>query len=372
MSGLPLGPTDVSEESKQVLLEHASHLRERLAQGSKSYAVPDVTEENVLAYMNEVASYHVFSMWSQDQHRGDQQKRSSTVNADDLPEDFPITTCNKGFKGCTDDTPNQDNFSVTYFQDGYNLACCFDGHGKSGHRHSSQAALALAFFLRRSTHYPSDIPGAFAEAFQLTHRSVIQTGMRDENGFECFTSGTTAVCALWRKGSPKVWTAHVGDSRCMIGSASSRKVLFESMDHKPTVASEVERIESCGGVVKSQYYNESLTTHRIFVQDKDFPGLSMTRSIGDECVKRCGVICEPEVNEVDVDMEADPFMLLCSDGVVEFQSSQVVCKAIAKKIRSEGPEDTLQRLYHESLKHWEIAEDFQYCDDITAILVSLS
>lgn len=48
----------------------------------------------------------------------------------------------------------------------------------------------------------------------------------------------------------------------------------------------------------------------------------MARSIGDYAVKDVGVIPEPEVKEFTIVPE-DKFMILASDGVWEFISSQV-------------------------------------------------
>merc|ERR1712176_176989 len=43
----------------------------------------------------------------------------------------PIVSCQKGSKGFQDTTPNQDNYSLTYFKNGWTLACTFDGSGES-------------------------------------------------------------------------------------------------------------------------------------------------------------------------------------------------------------------------------------------------
>lgn len=48
----------------------------------------------------------------------------------------------------------------------------------------------------------------------------------------------------------------------------------------------------------------------------------MARSIGDYAVKDVGVIPEPEVKEFTITAD-DKFMILASDGVWEFISSQV-------------------------------------------------
>jgi protein phosphatase PTC2/3 len=48
----------------------------------------------------------------------------------------------------------------------------------------------------------------------------------------------------------------------------------------------------------------------------------MSRSIGDLAVKRVGVIADPIITQHEIDSSEDLFMLLASDGVFEFVSTQ--------------------------------------------------
>jgi protein phosphatase PTC2/3 len=48
----------------------------------------------------------------------------------------------------------------------------------------------------------------------------------------------------------------------------------------------------------------------------------MSRSIGDLAVKRVGVIADPAITQHEIDTSEDLFMLLASDGVFEFVSTQ--------------------------------------------------
>ena len=59
---------------------------------------------------------------------------------------------------------------------------------------------------------------------------------------------------------------------------------------------------------------------RIFQKGKLFPGLAMSRSIGDLKAAAVGVTCVPTVKTYEI--EDHEFFLLCSDGVWEFISSQ--------------------------------------------------
>merc|ERR1712007_277020 len=103
---------------------------------------------------------------------------------------------------------------------------------------------------------------ALTEAFERAQKEVVALAV--EEGWDIQASGTTAVAAAWKDN--KIWTAHTGDSRLVIGTETKRALLFETKDHKPTDKEEADRINSSGGEVRSQTYPDGWTVHRIFVK----------------------------------------------------------------------------------------------------------
>ena len=57
-------------------------------------------------------------------------------------------------------------------------------------------------------------------------------------------------------------------------------------DHKPNNKDEKSRIKACGGRVQRSVGRSGLQTGswRVWLKDKDSPGLAMSRSIGDKDV----------------------------------------------------------------------------------------
>jgi serine/threonine protein phosphatase PrpC len=224
----------------------------------------------------------------------------------------------------------------------------------------------IPHFVAKSSSFPDDIPTALIEGFEKGQKELVAHSL--ENGWDVQASGSTAVACCWKDNI--VYTANAGDSRVVIGTESKRNVVFETEDHKPNTPSEKERIEASGGEVRTQTYPDGWVNHRIFVKGEDFPGLCMARTLGDESVKQHGVIATPEVKRTQVNMAEVPFILLASDGVWEFLDSEFVIKAVAKKIRSDGAEKTVQKLQREAKKRWK-QEEGEYCDDITSVLILL-
>ena len=98
----------------------------------------------------------------------------------------------------------------------------------------------------------------------------------------------------------KLIYGHVGDSRSVLarkGLGNKIEAYELTRDHKPTLADEKRRIYQAGGEVRRM---EGDMPHRVFVRGRPFPGLSMSRSIGDTIAASVGVISEPEVKTYSI------------------------------------------------------------------------
>jgi len=101
-----------------------------------------------------------------------------------------------------------------------------------------------------------------------------------------------------------------------------------SIDHKPNLPEEKKRIHAAGGEVKLLPGD---IPHRVFVKNKPFPGLAMSRSIGDLIANQHGTTCEPTVTCHNIEND-DDFIVVASDGVWEFYSSVNVSKMLHEQI----------------------------------------
>lgn len=111
-------------------------------------------------------------------------------------------------------------------------------------------------------------------------------------------SGSTFISLLLIKN--KLYVANVGDSRAIIAQKShdffSRWTAVPlSVDHKPDVQKETERIISKGGRVDpiKDFTGKKYGPSRVWLKNEDCPGLAMSRSIGDQLAKSVGVTWEP-------------------------------------------------------------------------------
>lgn len=134
------------------------------------------------------------------------------------------------------------------------------------------------------------------ESFRLAEASLKNT--QNESNF----SGST--CNLGIIINKKIICANVGDSRMILLEEQSDTTLTDiqlSNDHKPELEIEKERIEKSGGVISPFESNkiiqfivkDSNGPLRVFVKGEKYPGIAMSRSLGDFVAKTVGVICDP-------------------------------------------------------------------------------
>jgi hypothetical protein len=69
---------------------------------------------------------------------------------------------------------------------------------------------------------------------------------------------------------------------------------------------------------------------RVWLHNQSFPGLAMTRSLGDGHAKRAGVIAEPELDSMQFDANditvVPKFIVLATDGLWDVMSNELVAQ----------------------------------------------
>ena len=192
-------------------------------------------------------------------------------------------------------------------------------------------------------------------------------GLRS-TGIDCSNSGSTCVTVLW-KGNSLV-CGNVGDSRAVLGKRINGNWAYTdlSSDHKPELPLEKARIEASGGeVTVSKFTNAG--PPRVYIRNEGFPGLAMSRSIGDEVAKTVGVTAEPDIRRHTISRD-DKFMILASDGVWEFISSLEAVKIVAVHWELGQPVKACNALLRAAQMRWHVCDSM--VDDITVVLAFLN
>lgn len=73
--------------------------------------------------------------------------------------------------------------------------------------------------------------------------------------------------------------------------------------------------------------DEPIGPLRVWLKDQQYPGLAMSRSLGDQVAHSVGVISIPEIQQFILE-EEDKFLVIASDGVFEFLSNEDIANII--------------------------------------------
>jgi serine/threonine protein phosphatase PrpC len=191
----------------------------------------------------------------------------------------------------------------------------------------------------------------------------------------------------------ELYIANVGDCRAVLGRQRGHgfEAIDLTIDHKPDRPDERERIIKHGGrvePVRLQASDNFVGPMRIWKQNSNVPGLAVSRSVGAalgsvvKCLTRrsltdvcmpdpgdiighnIGIVAQPECTHTKLD-EKDMFLILATDGVWEWMSSQEAVDCVGK---DDDAEAACERLTREAYARWEKEGD-GIADDTTAIVI---
>ena len=278
---------------------------------------------------------------------------------------------------------NQDSYIVlpkVNDIENFSIFAVLDGHGPHGHLVSKYVSQNIidnitTHVLINSSKNVEDIYLSLKKNdFAIIKNAFITADENIKNmDFDVDESGTTCVLLIIL--GTHLICANVGDSRCILTYSenndpelSELKVLPLSIDYKIAIPEERNRIIKAGGLVEQlkDSMGERAGPFRVFKPGKDYPGLAMSRSIGDAIAKKMGVIAEPGIIEHNLN-GGIKFIVLGSDGIWEFLSNEDV-RDIGKVfyLNCEA-NDLCEELYSSSLIKWKCNDST--VDDITIIAI---
>ena len=278
---------------------------------------------------------------------------------------------------------NQDTYLIERNINGilnFNIYGVLDGHGEDGHFASQ---FVSRYILHRIKTHPSlrkeDEPKQIYYKLKENGYEIIANIFVDadvqiqKEKFNVSRSGTTCVIVIQLE--EHIICANTGDSRAIIVFDENRddnlmnsKIYPLSYDCKPELPNELARIIAYGGCVERAYdvENAECGPFRVWAKDKDYPGLAMSRSIGDIDAKKIGVIPNPQIVEYTID-HSSKYLILASDGIWEFIDSEDAMKYSNKYYIRNDPIGLCHDLSKRATALWE--KNDCIIDDITVLVV---
>ena len=221
----------------------------------------------------------------------------------------------------------------------FNLFGVLDGHGENGHLASQ---FACKYIINKIKYHPAlrnlksskEIYKKLTENnYELITKIYIDADTQiAKEKFDCDMSGTT--CVLVFQLDEHLICSNAGDSRAILVyedkksiNLKNTKVFLLSNDCKPELPEEQKRIEERGGCVKQYLDEDDIPSgpFRVWIKGEFYPGIAISRSIGDLDAKKVGVIPNPLFIEYTLDEKAK-YMMICSDGIWEFINNEEVMK----------------------------------------------
>jgi len=178
------------------------------------------------------------------------------------------------------------------------------------------------------------------------------------------SDGTTAIVATIDSKNV-VTVANAGDSRCILHWNGQ---IFElSVDHKPDLPSERERIEKAGHVVTKQTFVEDGVRKTLY-RVNNF--LAVARSIGDFSGKEeqggpevQPITCVPEIKKKKMHALKGDILIMACDGLWDVMTSKDVGKFVDEH-KSATPKELCELLIKNSMK-------LKTSDNVTVIVVKI-
>ena len=270
---------------------------------------------------------------------------------------------------------NQDSFLVLqneYNLKDFNVFSVMDGHGVNGHLVSRFTTKYFTNFFKKNKKMNASNSSEDQLFYRLKKndydvlKRVFRHAERDlEKGGDIDANFSGTTCVMVFQVGDRIICANVGDSRAII--VKGDKAIPLSIDQKPDDPEESKRIKENGGEI-SQYEEdgEKSGPFRVWKKGEAYPGIAMSRSIGDFIASKLGVIPEPKFLEEKIDKDTK-FIVVASDGVWEFLDNDTVKNMVMPYYEKKDPIGACKELIKKSTEFWN-QEDI-VVDDITCIVV---
>ena len=271
---------------------------------------------------------------------------------------------------------NQDSFLVLqteYNLKDFNVFCVMDGHGINGHLVSRYLMKYINLFFKNNKKMNSSNANEDSVYYRLRKNEYhiltklfrhAERDLHKKTEIDANFSGTTCVMVL--QIGDRFICSNIGDSRAIMVKTGN-KIVPLSIEQKPEDPEESKRIIQNGGEI-SQYEEdgEKSGPYRVWKKGEVYPGIAMSRSVGDFLATSLGVIPEAKFIEEKIDQDCK-FIVVASDGVWEFLDNKRVGEIVMPYYKNDDPDGACQALIKESTEWWN-KEDI-VVDDITVIVV---
>ena len=167
----------------------------------------------------------------------------------------------------------------------------------------------------------------------------------------CVLSGSTSLILFLfnSKKFNKIITSNLGDSKTILISQKNTIKELNTV-HTLNNPEEKKRIIKNGGVINRL----NVGPLRIWFKNKNYPGLSITRSLGDFESDSLGVISIPDIKEYDLEEELIKILIFGTDGVWKFMTNDQIMNIVLPYYEQDDAEGATQKVREMANNLWNI------------------
>ena len=258
----------------------------------------------------------------------------------------------------------------------FNIFCIMDGHGPDGHFVSYFIKKYFLSFFKTNKilnskesknnleyiyyYLQKDNYSLIKETYHKAEKELFKNKNIDSN-----FSGTS--CIILIQIGDKIICANVGNSRAIMIKNYDR-IIPISIDSAPQLPEESERILKYEGEIVQMEENEfEIGPFRIWKKGEKYPGLNISRSIGDFVATSLGVISTPNVIEKYIDKETQ-FIVIASSGILKVMSNTDILDIVMLFYPNGNCKEASRMIVNEAGKFWLSQEEY-IVDDLTGIVI---
>ena len=279
---------------------------------------------------------------------------------------------------------NQDSYLINenIFQECFNVYGVFDGHGDEGHVVSKYVTEYMNKYFTDKANYENlnqnnheKISNIFSEKNEEIIKNCTKTldeKITKDLPYETLKFSGTTSNMLYIV-NDKLICSNVGDSRCVLfNCALDDRWTSENLsnDHKPKVPTEKSRILENGGEIHPYYDQDGIPQgpDRVYAKNVGYPGLSLTRTIGDLEGKKIGIISDAEIIVKDIE-NTNKYVVIGSDGLWDKLQPYDIIRIVRAHFNKGDVQGACQAIKKKVMQVWSKA--YEERDDITIIVVFL-
>ena len=164
----------------------------------------------------------------------------------------------------------------------------------------------------------------------------------------------------------KIITTNLGNTKSIL-ITDDKKIKELNICHTPCIKEERLRIEENGGKIDKIDWLK-VGPLRVWFKDKKYPGLSITRSLGDFEAKSLGILSIPDIKEFDIDEEKIKIIVMGTNGIWEFLTNDKIMDIVLGYYECEDVNGATQKVIETAEKLWKIKNP-KNIPDLTVIVL---